>query len=427
MNESGTDAGRGTPTVDADARGHGRAGGTEASFHRVPRAELESRIARLQARLAAAGDAEAVFVFQAADLLYFTGTAQDAWLVIPLEGRPLLLVRRSFERAREESLLDDILPLPSRREVPARLASRGWKGLRRVGLEFDVLPLEHYVRLGRMFPTLQFVDVSRLIRETRMIKSPYEVERLRTAAKIQDRMAARLRQTLRDGLTELEVAAEVEAEARRLGHQGLIRTRRFNFDMFYGHLLSGESGVAPSYVESPTGGRGISPAFGSGAGPRRIRRHEPVMLDYVAVWEGYHSDQTRLFSVGELPAPLVRAYDACLAIHDAVLERLRPGVRAAEVYGQAAQVAARLGYADGFMNTGAAQVKYVGHGVGVELDETPVLGQGSDVTLETGMTLAVEPKIGCPGAGVVGLEDTVLLTSGEPEILTVTSREIAIV
>lgn len=156
----------------------------------TPRSEVGDRIARLQARLAAANDAEAVFVFQAADLFYFTGTTQDAWLVIGRDGPPLLLVRRSLERARAESALDQILPLENPREIPRLLAAHGLGGLKRVGMEFDVLPVQQYARVGRLFPTMQFVDASGLIREVRMIKSPYEIARIRRAAAIQDRMAA---------------------------------------------------------------------------------------------------------------------------------------------------------------------------------------------------------------------------------------------
>ncbi|MBI2114008.1 MAG: aminopeptidase P family protein [candidate division NC10 bacterium] len=392
----------------------------------TPRSELESRIARLQARLVAARDAEAVFIFQAADLFYFTGTTQDAWLVIGREGPPLLLVRRSLERARAESALEHILPLENPREIPRLLAGHGLGGLKRVGLEFDVLPVQQYARVGRLFPTMQFVDASALIREVRMVKSPYEIACIRRAAAIQDRMAAKLRDVVRPGMTELALAAEIEAEARRHGHQGIIRTRRFNMECFFGHLLSGENGAIPSWMETPTGGTGLSPAVGNGVGRRRIQPHEPILLDYAGACDGYHADQSRLFSLGALPDDLVKAHQACLDILAEVLANLRPGAKAGEVFARAVALAERLGYADRFMNTGPAQVSFVGHGVGVELDEIPYLAAGTNLTIEAGMTLAVEPKIVFPGRGIVGVEDTVLVTTGDPEFLTVTPRELVV-
>lgn len=392
----------------------------------TPRVELENRIARVQAQLMAAANAEAVFIFQAADLFYFTGTVQDAWLVIAREGPPILLVRRSLERARAESALEHILPLEDPREIPTLLSRHGLGWLKRVGLEFDVLPVQQYVRLGRLFPTMQFVDASMLIREVRMLKSAYEVACIRRAAAMQDEMAARMRETLRAGMTELELAAEIEAEARRRGHQGIVRTRRFNMECYYGHLLAGESGAVPSWLDAATGGVGVSPAFGNGAGARRIQAHEPILLDYVGVCDGYISDQTRLFSLGSLPENLVRGYEACLRIREDILTTLRPGVPAGEVHARAIALAGALGYGDRFMNTGPAQVSFVGHGVGIELDEIPYLAKGSNLVIQAGMALAVEPKIVFPGLGIVGVEDTVLVTDGDPDCLTFTPREIVV-
>lgn len=392
----------------------------------TPRSELENRIARLQAKLIAANDAEAVFIFQTADLFYFAGTVQDAWLVIGREGPPLLVVRRSLERARAESPLEHILPLENPREIPRLLAAHGLDGLKRVGLEFDVLPVQQYARVGRLFPTMQFVDASGLIREVRMIKSAYEIGCIRRAAAIQDRMAAKLCEVVKPGMTELELAAEIEAEARRHGHQGIIRTRRFNMECFFGHLLGGENGAIPSWMETPTGGTGLSPAVGTGVSARRIQPHEPILLDYAGACDGYHSDQSRLFSLGSLPEDMLRGHQACLQILEEVLATLRPGARASDVFARAAALAERLGYADRFMNSGPAQVSFVGHGVGVELDEIPYLATGSNLTLQAGMTLAVEPKIVFPGRGMVGVEDTVLVTTADPEFLTVTVRELVV-
>jgi Xaa-Pro aminopeptidase len=159
---------------------------------------------------------------------------------------------------------------------------------------------------------------------------------------------------------------------------------------------------------------------------RRIQPHEPIMLDYVGAVDGYHSDQTRMFSLGALSEELMKGHQACLAILEEVATSLRPGVRAGDVFARAAALAGRLGYGDRFMNTGPAQVGFVGHGVGVELDEIPYLAAGSDMTIEAGMTLAVEPKIVFPGRGIVGVEDTILVRAGDPEYLTSTPRELVV-
>ncbi|HTU01581.1 MAG TPA: Xaa-Pro peptidase family protein, partial [Candidatus Sulfotelmatobacter sp.] len=393
----------------------------------TPRSELAARLVRLHARLAAENELDAVILMHPATLFYFAGTVQDAWMVIPRGGAPLLLVRKQIERAREESALDTIVPFATAREVPGLLRSHGLGGLSRIGLEFDLLSVERYVQIGRLLPTTQFADAARLVREVRMVKSPFEVDCIRRAAVIQDRMARRVTEVLRPGMSELELTAEVEAEARRHGHQGMIRTRRIEMDGLYGHLLTGPPGAAPAWPDTPTGGLGLSPAVNHGLCGRAIQPHEPVLLDYAGACDGYVSDQTRLFAIGGLPQPLVDAYAACRAVHEVVVAKLRPGVLAEEVYKTARAAAERLGYGGRFMNAGPAQVTYVGHGVGIELDEIPVLGHGRQTRLEPGMTLAVEPKIVCPSLGIVGLEDTVLVTDGDPEFLTFTPRDIRIV
>jgi Xaa-Pro aminopeptidase len=159
---------------------------------------------------------------------------------------------------------------------------------------------------------------------------------------------------------------------------------------------------------------------------RRIQPHEPILLDYAGALDGYHSDQARLFSLGALPENLVAGYRACLDILEEVMAALRPGASANDVFARAAALAGRLGYADRFMNARPAQVRLVGHGVGVELDEIPYLGAGPNLTIQAGMTLAVEPKIVFPSRGIVGVEDTILVTSGDAEYLTFTPRELVI-
>lgn len=391
----------------------------------TPRSELDGRVARLQAEMPK-GDLDAVLVLQNADLFYFAGTVQEAFLFIPAQGEAVLLVRKSYERAKQESALETIIPYRNPREIPDLLKAQGVPRLSRVGLEFDVLPVLNYQRLCKVFPLVSFADASQLIRKVRAIKSPYEIEKMRKAAHVCDLMAQRLKEVAKVGMAEVELAAELEYVARKAGHQGISRFRRFNQEVFFGHLLAGESGAVPSYLESASGGWGPNPAIGTGASWRRIQANEPIILDYLGTSDGYLADQARTFSIGVLPADLVKAYEATLAIYEEAKRYLRPGVRAEEVFEVAVDLAGRLGYGEFFMNYGEAQVSYVGHGVGLELDEYPFLAKGFTMTLETGMTVALEPKIVLPGLGMVGIEDTFLITEGDPEPMTFTDRRLCI-
>jgi Xaa-Pro aminopeptidase len=215
---------------------------------------------------------------------------------------------------------------------------------------------------------------------------------------------------LRAGITELELAGLVEAEARRLGHQGITRMRLWGSEMFYGHLLSGPSGAVPSYLSSPTGGTGASPAVAQGPGYKTIQRHEPVLVDYIFAYNGYLSDHARIYSLGTLPFELMEAHAAMLEVQQLIKEFARPGVTSGEIYDQALAKTAGLGYEPYFMGSGGERVRFVGHGIGLEVDEFPFLAGGQKLKLQPGMTIALEPKLILPGQGVVGIENTHVVT-----------------
>jgi Xaa-Pro dipeptidase len=375
----------------------------------TPRDEVEPRLARLQETLAARG-LDAAVVQQNADLYYFAGTVQQSFLYVPAHGTATLFVRKVVERARLESPLAAIVPLPSLRELP-RLIGKTYGSLpARAGLELDVLPVARFRRLEALFPGAAFVDIGPDIVRQRAVKSAWEVERVRAAAAIADEVYALVPGLLEEGLTEAAFAGRVEAEARRLGHEGIIRMRAFNQEMFYGQLLTGASGAAATFLDTPLGGTGLSPAIAQGVSFKPIRRGDHVVFDFVAVREGYIADFTRIFSLGALPARLRDAYDAALRVRAAVVAAARPGVTCAAVWAAALAAAAEAGLAGGFMGHGEGRVRFVGHGVGLELDELPVLADDA-LVLEEGMVFALEPKFVLPGAGAIGIEDTCVVTA----------------
>lgn len=391
----------------------------------MPAAEIARRLALLQKRLLAL-DLDAALLLQNADLYYFTGTIQDGVLLVPAEAPPLFFVRRSVSRAREEGRIAEIVPYRAYSEIPRLAEERGWRRFGRLALELDVLPVSFFQRLQKAFPTAEMVDLSMEIRILRTRKSAWEVEAIRAAAAISERMVARLCVVAREGMTEVELAAEVEAEARRAGHQGQVRFRRFNQESFYGHLLAGPHGAVPAFLDSPTGGRGPYPAVGHGASFRPIRRGEPILFDLVGACHGYYADMTRTFVLGEPGQEVAGAYAAVRTIWEAAREALRPGVPAGGVFAAAVAAADRLGYGQAFMRSGEGQLSYVGHGVGIEIDEIPFLARGFEMPLEEGMVLAVEPKLVFPEIGVIGLEDTFLIGPDQAEALTTVPRDLTV-
>ncbi len=376
----------------------------------TPRKEIETRIAGLQ-RILIQKSLDAALILQRVDLFYFTGTVQQANLYVPAAGEPLLMVNKILARAKAESPIQRILPLTSLKTIPDKLKQSGFSIPKRIGLELDVLPANLYFSYCALFKGSEIVDISTDIRLLRAVKSPYEIELMREAATYSDRVAACVPDLLREGMTEIELAGRVEAEARRLGHQGIVRMRLWGSELFYGHLLSGPSGAVPSYLASPTGGSGVSPAVAQSAGFRTIRRHEPVLVDYVFAYRGYISDHARIFSLGRLPHELVQAHRAMLDLQDHLTSIAKPGVVSGSIYEIALDHAKRLGYGDHFMGAGRERIRFVGHGVGLELDEFPFLNTGQTLELQEGMVIALEPKLIFPGKGVVGIENTHVVTS----------------
>ena len=391
----------------------------------APAAELAGRIAGLQAGLAARG-LDAALLQQNADLFYYAGTVQQSFLYVPAEGEATLFVRKVAERARAESALGAIVELPSPKDLPQLIAERYGALPARLGLELDVLPVIHFRRLEELLPEAAFEDVGRDIVRQRAVKSAWEVERIRAAAAVADEVSRLIPGLLEVGLTEVAFAGRVEAEARRLGHEGYIRMRGFNQEMFYGQLLTGVSGSVSSYLDTPLAGTGLSPSIAQGASFRRIGRGEPVLFDFVPVRDGYMADFSRTYSLGVLGAELLRAHDAALRAQEAATRAARPGAACRAVWEAARAAAADAGLAGGFMGHGAGQVPYVGHGIGIELDELPVL-TGSGLELEPGMVFALEPKFVLPGVGAVGIENTWVVTGDGVERLTLAADAVTVV
>ncbi|UCD82543.1 MAG: aminopeptidase P family protein [Desulfobacterales bacterium] len=375
----------------------------------TPASELKQRIERLQAILEQKA-IDAALIAQRVDLLYFSGTFQQAALYIPAEAAPILMVIKNTERAKAESNLESIVHLDSPKYIPDVIKAKGYDMPKNLGLELDVLPTNMFLNYQQIFNGIQIMDISYQIRLLRAVKSSYELGIMRRAAELSDQVAARVPNILREGATELEVAGLIEAEARRLGHQGAIRMRLWGSEMFYGHLLSGPSGAVPSYLSSPTGGAGASPAVAQGPSYKTIRRHEPVMVDYIFAYNGYLSDHTRIYSLGAMPQELLDAHAAMLQVQEMVKKIARPGIASGAVYDQALEKTAELGYEKYFMGTGGERVRFVGHGIGLEVDEFPFLATGQKLKLKEGMTIALEPKLIFPGQGVVGIENTHVVT-----------------
>lgn len=393
----------------------------------VPTTEIANRLATFQALLGN-NQVDAAIVRQNADLYYFTGTVQDAHLLVPAVGEPCFLVRRDVKRAEEQSPIRPVVPIASIKQLPAALFECcGTDSIQHLGMELDVIPASTFFFYDeKLFPKQQIVDVGGLIRQVRMIKSDWEIDRMRSAGAISLAVADAVPALLQVGINETELAIELERVARRAGHLGFSRVRSFNLEILFGHILSGPEAAVSSYCDSPTGGPGVSPTFGQGAGNRSIRPGDLVSVDTMLNHHGYLNDQTRNFSIGEAHPTLSHTYAFCRELHPWVRETARPGMVSGELYDAIVTRVVDAGLSEGFMGHGAAAVSFIGHGLGLEVDEFPFIARGRKTPLQEGMTFALEPKWVYPGLGIVGFENTYLVTASGLESLNRASEQLII-
>ncbi|HDZ90727.1 MAG: aminopeptidase P family protein [Deltaproteobacteria bacterium] len=366
--------------------------------------EIRGRLSRFQIRLTKMG-LDGALIAQKTDLYYLSGTDQDAHLWVPASGPPLLMVRRSVERAREDALVEEVVPVKSLSQIPEYIHGHSGKDKGLMGLEMDVLPVGRYLKYRDLFPGVKMVDISKEIRKTRMVKSAYEISCVEEAGLMADRAYEKIPAFLMQGETEIDLTYRVEGFYRSQGHPGVIPTRGFNYEALYGQISSGWRSAAPSNSAGPTGGRGLGPFFSQGASMERIGPNQPILVDYAANFNGYISDLTRIFSIGRIDQGMRRAHETALAIQGAVARQGKPGVRAESLYDLAMSMAQEAGLESRFMGY-PDPVPFIGHGVGLELDEWPVIGRGSGTLLREGMVIALEPKFIFPDRGVVGIENT---------------------
>jgi Xaa-Pro dipeptidase len=382
----------------------------------ISRDELEWRWKRVRKFMTS----DALVILQNVDLFYLTGTMQTGVLWFPREGEPLLAVRKSYERAKTESAVKNIVPLKTYSELPALIPTPG----ETIGFELDVLPVATYQQVSKYFSKAKIVDGSTAVRGARAVKSAYEIECIRRAAQQLDTMFLDIPSQLREGLPEFELAARMEYVLRMAGHQGLIRVRRFNMEMYYGAVSFAETAAYPHAFDGPVGTKGLYPAVSAMGSRRTLKRNEPVMIDICGGYAGYIADGSRTYSLGPVSQQMRETYDRIVELNNWIEDQLRPGQIPSQIYQKILDQIAKTPFAPHFMGAGENQVKFVAHSVGLELDETPVIAPKFDEPLEAGVVLAVEPKVFYPGLGGVGVENTYVITENRCERLTKCPMEI---
>ncbi|MDR1527051.1 MAG: Xaa-Pro peptidase family protein [Dysgonamonadaceae bacterium] len=373
--------------------------------------DLQIRYTRIQSLLQEQ-QVEACFVHSSVHIYYLTGYVFDGFVYIAREGEPLFFVRKPG--ALENG---NAIPIRKPEDIPGVLKQRNLPLPSTLALEADQLTYNEYLRLQALFQPVQTVNATALLRRSRMLKTPWEIEQFRRSAVRHSEAYTKIPSLFTPGMTDLELQYEIERVMRRLGSIGIFRAFGSHMDIFMGSVLTGKNAETPSPCDFALGGGGAHPSIPIGANGSLIQQGQSVMVDMAGNFTAYLTDMTRVYAYGVLPEKAIQAHRLSIAMHQWLMNNGRPGLACAAIYEQSLQMAADAGLAACFMGI-RQQAKFVGHGVGIEINELPVLTARSQDMLQPGMVFAYEPKFVCPGVGAVGIENTYLVMDAGIEKLT---------
>ena len=353
------------------------------------------------------------------NLIYTYGRVVSGYLYLPLHAPARLFVKRPNNLQGEH-----ILPIRKPEQLPELLAQCELPLPRRLMLEGDELPYSEYNRLAACFPDCEVLPCgTRLIRQARATKTELEVEMFRRSAAAHTRAYEQIPTVYRSGMTDRELSIEIERLMRLEGCLGYFRVFGQSMEIFMGSLLAGNNATAPSPYDFALGGQGIDPSLPGGVCNAPLQEGQSLMVDLGGNFYGYMCDMSRVYAIGQLPQQAYDAHQLCLDVQATVADMAKPGVTCEALYDKALEMVTAAGMADYFM--GADQkAKFIGHGIGLEINEAPVLAPRMKQELEPGMVFALEPKIVLPEIGPVGIENSWTVTHDGVEKLTLCAEEI---
>jgi len=387
---------------------------------KVPLTELTDRLNRFRARMDRTQPGwEMAAITGKVPLYYFTGTMPDGLLLVPQDGDAVFWVRQSYERALDESFFPDLRKMRSYRDVAGGMGTIP----REMYLETDLVPVAQLQRMQKHLPFTGVKSVDADISAVRARKSPYELALMERAGKIHRHVLEDLVPgMLVEGIDEVTFACDLYSVMVKEGHQGIIRFGMFN-EMLLGQIGFGTSSISPICVDTPGGVSGMHPSVPQmGCRERKLGNGDLVVIDIGCGYNGYQTDKTLSYMFGKpIPDAAIREHERCVEIQDTMASMLKPGAIPSGIY-RTIMAGLEPAFLTNFMGFGERRVKFLGHGIGLWIDETPVIAEGFDEPLEEGMVFALEPKKGIPDIGLVGIENTFVVTPQGGRPLTGTSK-----
>ena len=380
--------------------------------------ELKQRRDKIRVLMAQQGIDAALFTCNV-NLIYTYGQVVSGYLYLPLNDPARLFIKRPNNIEGEH-----VRPIRKPEQLPDLLTELGLPLPQRLMLEGDELSFNEYRRLAACFPSAEVLPCgSALVRQARSVKTKLEIELFRRSGLAHAKAYAQIPTVYRPGMTDRELSIEIERLMRLEGNLGIFRVFGQSMEIFMGSLLAGDNAAAPSPYDFALGGEGMDPALPGGANNTPLQEGQSLMVDLGGNFFGYMGDMSRVFSIGRLPQQAYDAHQLCLDIQDAIADMARPGVVCEDLYNKAIDMVTRAGMADYFMGVGQ-KAKFIGHDIGLEINEAPVIAPRMKQELEPGMVFALEPKIVLPGVGPVGIENSWAVGAEGLEKLTICEESI---
>lgn len=370
----------------------------------LPADEFSRRLDKVRSLMSADG-IEAALICDNADIYYMTGRVFCGFIFITTDGFVRIAVRRP-SRLKGDNVVD----IHKIEDLPPMLPAVSGK----FGLELSRVPYLTAMRYVKAFgEDKRYVDITPVINRARAVKTDMELEAIRLSGVRQTRIYNRIPHLYEEGMRDIDLQIEIERASRLEGCLGQFRVSGQDMELFMGNVLVGENADTPSAYDFAMGGAGMDPSLPVGANGTLIRPGLSVMVDVNGNYTGYMTDMTRCFSVDTLPERALVAHQLSIDICNRLADMGRPGVEARALYEEAVSMARNAGFEDEFMGHNY-HAGFVGHGVGIEINELPVIAPRSKSVLETGNVIALEPKFVIPGVGAVGIEDTYIVCDGAP-------------
>lgn len=380
-------------------------------FSELSKNEIDLRRNAMQAAMKQAG-VDALLLSTNANLYYSSGRVFAGYTYVPLEGELIYFVRRPV--GLQDSRIEYIR---KPEQIPGFLTVRGVVTPKTLAIESDSVPYTDYMRLASVFSGSELSNGSQIMRKVRSVKTAYETDLVRQSGAKHSDVYRKIESVYIEDMSDVELCIEIERIMRLHGNLGIFRINGSSMEIFMGSLLCGDNADNPSPYDFAMGGAGLNPSLPVSCNGTLIKPGMTVMVDMGGNFTGYMTDMTRVFYVGDIPMLAKKAHQVSIDIHNEIMKMAKPGVPASQLYDLALNMAKSAGLEDYFMGY-TQKAGFVGHGVGIEVNEAPVLAPRSKDILEEGNVIALEPKFVIPHVGAVGIENTYVVNSDGIEKLT---------